>query len=147
MGIEGVDTGLFEGRSHLQPSNEFEDLSKHSAKLRKKLKDRGLKPADIFLQTALDFVSLATNHPQKEKREKARDLFLKTLEYASICGAKHVTALPGVYFEGKSKDDSFKRCCEELAWLCEFAEKYGLLLSIEAHLGSIASNPKEAMNL
>ncbi len=79
LDIEGVDIGLFQDRSHLQPSGEFADIGRKAAKLRKKLDDRGLKPADVFLQTALDFESLAPNHPEREKRERARELFLKNI--------------------------------------------------------------------
>ena len=145
--IEGVDIGLFQDRSHLQPSSEFAHLSKNAVELKKKLNDRGLKPADVFLQTALDFVSLAPNHPVRSNREKARELFMKTLEYASICGSKHVSALPGVHFEEESVEASFGHCCEELAWRCEMAENYGIVFSVEAHLGSIAPSPEKAMLL
>lgn len=147
LGVEGVDIGLFQDRSHLQPSTEFIDIKKNARVLSAKLKDRGLKPADIFLQPALDFVSAAPNHPDKKIREKAREFFIQTLEYASECEGKHVSALPGVYFEGESKDDSLKRCCEELAWRSEGAKKYGLVFSVEAHLGSIAPTPEYAMKL
>ena len=145
--IEGVDIGLFQDRSHLQPSSEFAHLSKNAVELKKKLNDRGLKPADVFLQTALDFVSLAPNHPVRSNREKARELFMKALEYASICGSKHVSALPGVHFEEESVEASFGHCCEELAWRCEMAENYGIVFSVEAHLGSIAPSPEKAMLL
>lgn len=145
--IKGVDIGLFEGRSHLQPSNVFKDLKKSARELSNKLKTRGLKPGDIFLQTAMDFVSIAPNHPDVKTREQARELFLKTLEFAAECESKHVSALPGVYFEGETKDTSFNRCCEELSWRCETAKEYELIFSIEAHLGSIVPTPVEAMRL
>ena len=145
--IEGVEIGLFEDRSHLWPSKVFKDLKKNARELGRKLKDRGLKPADIFLQTALDFVSVAPNHPDSSVRAKARELFLKTLEFTAESEGKHVSALPGVYFDEENREDSFKRCCEELAWRCENAEKYGLVFSVEAHLGSIAPTPQDAMRL
>jgi sugar phosphate isomerase/epimerase len=72
LGFEGVDIGLFEGRSHLQPSGEFRNVRKSARALGRKLADRGLKPADIFLQTAPEFVSLAPNHPDPRRRARAR---------------------------------------------------------------------------
>ena len=75
LGFDGVDLGLFEGRSHLQPSREFRNAGKSAGRLRKKLAERGLKAADVYLQTAADFVSLAPNHPDASRRRKARDLF------------------------------------------------------------------------
>ena len=102
-----VDIGLFEGRSHLWPSRVFKQLDKQAAILRRKLSDRGLKAADIYLQTAPEFVSLAPNHPDAKRRRKARDLFEKTLDFAAACDSRHVSALPGVRFAQESLADSF----------------------------------------
>jgi sugar phosphate isomerase/epimerase len=44
LGFEGVDIGLFEGRSHLQPSAQFRSLRKNARALGRKLEDRGLNP-------------------------------------------------------------------------------------------------------
>lgn len=145
--IEGVDIGLFEGRSHLQPSKVFSNIKKNAKDLSSKLKGRGLRPADIFLQTALDFVTSASNHPDEKVRKISRERFLETLEFAAECESKHVSALPGVNFQGEPKEESFKRCCEELLWRCGQAQKYGIVFGIEAHLGSIAQTPEEVLQL
>ena len=147
LGFEGVDIGLFEGRSHLQPSAQFWNLRKNGQALGRKLADRGLRPADIFLQTAPEFVSLAPNHPDRRRRAKARQLFAQTLEYTSECGGKHVSVLPGVFFPQEPRSASFGRCCEELAWRCEQARAAGITFSVEAHVGSIVPVPKEALRL
>src|ERR1700737_1819311 len=110
LDVEGVDIGLFEGRSHLWPSTLFGALRPSARELARKLGDRGLEPADIFLQTAIDFASLAPNHPDPERRRLARDLFARTVEFAAECGSRHVSALPGVTFEGEAEADSFARC-------------------------------------
>ncbi len=144
MDFDGVDLGLFEGRSHLWPSREFKNLSKSANALRKKLDDRGLKAADVFLQTAPEFVSYAINHAEAPQRRKAREWFLKTVEYAKRLGAKHVTTLPGVHFETESKQDSLKRAQDEMAWRVEQAKQQEITFAVEAHIGSIASSPKEA---
>ena len=147
LGFEGVDIGLFEGRSHLQPSTQFRNLRKNARALGRRLSDRGLRPADVFLQTAPEFVSLTPNHPDPRKRAKARQLFEQTLEYTSECGGKHVSALPGVLFQDEPRAASFGRCCEELAWRCEQARAAGITFSVEAHVGSIVPIPKEALRL
>lgn len=147
LGFEGVDIGLFEGRSHLQPSSEFRHLRKNARRLGRKLADRGIRLADLFLQTAPEFVSLAPNHPDPGKRAMARQIFLQTLEYAGECGGNHVTALPGVFFPDEPRAASFGRSCEELAWRCEQAHGAGITFSIEAHVGSLVPVPKEAMRL
>lgn len=147
LDFDGVDIGLFEGRSHLWPSREFKNLKASAKKLARKLSDRGLKLADVFLQTAPEFVSLAPNQPDKRRRRKAREIFEKTLEYAVICGSPHVSALPGVLFPEESAADSWSRCFDELAWRCEQAQKAKLIFSVEPHVGSIAPTPAKAMRL
>jgi sugar phosphate isomerase/epimerase len=145
--FDGVDVGLFEGRSHLWPSREFRDVNRTATQLSRKLTARGLACADVFLQMAPDFVTFAINHPQPTRRRKARDWFLKTLAYAEGASARHVTTLPGVAFHGESKRDSWERCREELAWRVAQARKRGVVFGVEAHVGSIASTPETAERL
>jgi sugar phosphate isomerase/epimerase len=148
LDMDGVDIGLFEGRSHLWPSREFEQLARSSDTLRKKLADRGLAPADVFLQLDPDFVPYAINQPDAMRRGAARDQFLRTLEYASRLGSPHLTTLPGVYFEGvEPAADSWQRSQNELAWRVEQAGQHGITFSVEAHVGSLAPNPSEAKRL
>ena len=96
--FDGVDIGLFEGRSHLWPSKVLNSPEKTGRQLGRKLADRGLRCADVFLQTDLNFSAYAINHPEPARRRVARHWFLKTLDYASVCGTRHVTTLPGVIF-------------------------------------------------
>ncbi len=147
LGFEGVDIGLFEERSHLWPSREFEDAPRSARMLKKKLDDVGLEPADVFLQMAMDFVPYAINHPQRTRRRKARDWFLKALEYAAECGCAHVTALPGVHFRDETRADSFSRAVEELNWRVARAKECGIVFGVEAHVGSLVPRPKSAERL
>src|SRR6476661_5500851 len=143
--LNGIDIGLFEGRSHLWPSREFKEPSRSAKALREKLTDRGLKPADVFLQLDPDFVPYAINQPDAGRRQHAREQFLRTLEYASELGSPHVTTLPGVYFErDESAADSWQRSQDELAWRVEQAKTHNIIFSVEAHVGSLAPNPTEA---
>lgn len=144
LDFEGVDIGLFEGRSHLWPSRVFADLRNAAHDLAGKLADRGLAPADIFLQTDPDFARIAPNHPDASIRKQARDWFLKSLEFANECGAPHLTALPGVHFSGVDEQLSLGRCQDELAWRCQEAKANGITFSVEAHVGSIVANPADA---
>jgi sugar phosphate isomerase/epimerase len=147
LGMDGVDIGLFEGRSHLWPSKVFGSIAKSAAALARKLRDRGLRMADVFLQPAPDFATLAANHPEAGRRRKARALFLKTLEFTARCGGRHMSALPGVHSAGETKADSLKRCVDELAWRVERAREHKIIFSVEAHLGSIVPTPAEAARL
>src|SRR5262245_19616521 len=121
LDFDGVDIGLFEGRSHLWPSKEFASPAKSGKHLGKNLADRGLRCADVFLQMDPSFVPYAINHPEAARRARARDWFLKTLDYASASGTKHVTTLPGVLFKEEKPANSWKRSFEELAWRVEQA--------------------------
>ena len=80
LGIKGVDVGLFEDRSHLQPSTEFANVRRSARRLKRQLDDNGLVAADLFLQLALDYESRAVNHPSSPVRRKARDAFQHTLD-------------------------------------------------------------------
>ena len=54
----------------------------------RKLEDRGLIAADIYLQTAPDFMPYAANHPERRRRRKARDWFERSLAVARECGSR-----------------------------------------------------------
>ena len=143
--LDGVDIGLFEGRSHLWPSREFANLTASAKTLKNKLSDRGLKAADVFLQLDPDFVPYAINHPEADRRKHARDIFVRALDYASALGSPHVTTLPGVYFESvELPAESWQRSQDELAWRVEQARAHDLIFSVEAHVGSLVPNPHEA---
>ena len=147
LGIEGVDIGLFEDRSHLQPSSEFGNVRRLARKLKKRLDAHGLVAADMFLQLAPDYESQAVNHPRSQRRRSAREAFLKALDYTAECSGKHLTALPGVHFREESRRDSLARAAAELAWRVERAKEYGITFAIEPHIGSFADTPKRAGKL
>ena len=147
LGIRDVDIGLFEHRSHLQPSDQFKNVTGSANALKKRLDARGLKVADVFLQVDDDGVSYAINQPNASRRRKARDWFERTLEYTAACGAEHVTISPGVYFEEQGRAASVARGCEELSWRIERGSVYKIVLGVEPHIRSIASRPKSALRL
>ena len=147
IGFKAVDIGLFEGRSHLQPSKMFKNTAENARRLKRKLGDRNLKPADIFLQCSPEVHPYAANHPDPGQRHRARKDFLHTLEFAAECGSQHVTGLPGAAFENESRADSFARCCTEMNWRKEKSEEFGLIFSPELHVGSIAPTPHAALRL
>lgn len=147
LDFDGVDVGLFEERSHLWPSREFEDVRRSARELKKKLDDVGLEPADVFLQMAMDFVPFAINHPERSRRQKARDWYLKTLEYAAVCGCAHVTTLPGVHYPDETRACSFSRAVDELNWRVALARECGIVFGVEAHVGSLVPRPKSTERL
>jgi sugar phosphate isomerase/epimerase len=147
IGVEGVDIGLFEGRSHLHPSRELEQPAASGAALGRQVADCGLHVADVFLQMDPDFSRYAVNHPDKPRRDRARDWFRRTLDYARACRCGHVTALPGVLFDGVPAADSLGLGRDELAWRVEQARSTGVVFGVEAHVGSIVPTPRQAQEL
>ncbi|MEM7127127.1 MAG: sugar phosphate isomerase/epimerase family protein [Chloroflexota bacterium] len=147
LDLQGVDIGLFEERSHLWPSREFDNLATSARGLRAKLNDLGLVVADLFLQMDPDFEPYAINHPDENRRQKAREWFLQTLEYANECGCHHVTGLPGVHFEEEHYEDSLLRTIDELSWRIEQATDQNVIFGVEAHVGSIVPTPDQTLEL
>ena len=147
LGFTGVDIGLFDQRSHLCPSKEFKNTRASARKLKRALGDRGLVAADIFLQMMPDFTPFAINQPNAGRRRKARDWFLRTLEYAATVGCRHVTTLPGVVFAEEGRDASLARSADELSWRVAQSRDAGLIFGTEAHVGSIVTTPEETADL
>jgi len=147
LDFNGVDIGLFENRGHLWPSRELKNVAKSARALKKKLDDRGLKLADMFLIPATDFATLAPNHPDAAARRKARAQFERLVEYTARCGGRHVSALPGIHWKGESRETSVARGSEELAWRVARAKEAGITFSVECHLGSFAEKPAQAQEL
>jgi len=143
----GVDIGLFENRSHLWPSREFAQLNHAAHRLKGQLDACGLVAADIFLQLDPDFTPYAINHPEATRRRYAREEFARTLEYAARVGARHVTTLPGVEFDGAAPAEAWQRAVEELHWRVEQARQFEIIFGVEPHVGSIAPHPQRAAEL
>ena len=147
LGIKGVDIGIFAGRSHLQPKDIFPNIGASARRLSKKLADRGLKFADIFLIPSQDAFKQAPNSPSAAVRRRFRELFKRTLDFTVRCDAPHMTSLPGQHFKPETRGDSLKRSSETLAWCVEQATNAGVVFSVEAHMWSVAPTPKLAAQL
>ena len=74
LGFQGIDIGLFDDRSHLQPKQILPDLRSAARKLNERVTARGLEFADIFYQ-ASSFETVAANHPDEAERRKGREFF------------------------------------------------------------------------
>lgn len=147
LGLQGIDIGLFSGRSHLRPESEFISITHHAKKVRKQIADRGLVATDVYLQLSTDLSEFAINHPDAKVRTYARDSFLKLIDYTEELGADHITILPGMSFSDVPVTESLKRSYEELTWRVEKVAKTSLTLGIEAHIGSPFQHPEEVQVL
>ena len=147
LGFEGVDIGLFEGRSHLWPSRVFADLKSSAKELKRKLRDRGLELADVFLQTAPDFVSIAPNHPDLFDPSPGARLVRANGRVRPRVRRPARLGPAGRHFADEPEAESYERCRDELAWRCQAAGSQGVTFSVEAHVGSIVPTPESAARL
>ncbi len=147
LGVKGVDVGLMEERSHLQPSDQFRNPSRSGKALKRRLDDKGLRAADVFLIPLRNGKLMAINDPRAARRGKVRHWFEQTLEYAAACGAKHVTSCAGVYLKGQTRSRAWGMSCEALAWQVERAKAYRIEFGVEPAIGNIISRPKTALKL
>lgn len=143
--FEGVDIGLMQDRTHLQPADQLIAPERSGQALGERLRAQGLEPSDLFLQAGLDFSQVAINRPEPKTRGALRELFVRALDYACAMESGHMTVLPGASFEGDGTD--WARCVEELTWRVERARERSIVLGIEAHLGSIVPTPELALKL
>jgi len=145
--IEGLDLGVFAGRSHLQPADIVGNPARAAADFTARFDDCGLLLADVFLQVGEHPGDQAANCPDPAVRARSREVFLKVLEFASEAGAGHMTGLPGVPFEGVPDSDGLQLAAEEARWRVDEAGKAGIIYSVEPHVGSIAPTPRAAADL
>ncbi len=145
LGMDAVDLGIFEDRSHHYPSHIAKDPAGIGKKITRQLGDIGLEAADVFLQTGTEPPIAAVNNPEKSVRINNRELFLKTLEFATVLECRHITGLPGVIHKGEKFQDDWKRACEETRWRLETAKDANMVYSIEPHVGSILSNAETTL--
>lgn len=147
LGVEALDIALFAGRSHLDIHQVFADLPRAAKRVNAALDGNGLRIADAFGQPGTVFEESAVNHPEASVRKSATDFFYRLLEFSLRCNGGHITLLPGVHFPTESAEDSLKRCVDELAWRLEAAANVGVVMGVEAHLGSIIPTPQDAARL
>lgn len=145
LGIEAVDLGIFEGRSHYYPSEISKDPIGKGRQLANELKTVGLKAADVFLQTGDNPEIAAANSPDQNIRKTNREVFLKTLDFANTLGCNHITGLPGVKHAGENREDDWKRSCEETQWRVATARRENIIYSIEPHVGSILNDAETTL--
>jgi len=143
MGFKYVDIGLFKDRSHVQPADQLGNPEKTGIALNRLASDNGLKIDDIFLQSSLDSVEVSINHPDEKVRKKERDQYLRLIDYTLAADCNHLTCLPGSSFDENSRALSI----EEMNWRIEYAKKYGVIYSVEPHIGSVMADPAVCLSM
>jgi len=147
LDIEGLDLGVFGGRSHIRPEVVRADIPMWAGMLKERIAGAGLELADVFFQPATDFETMAVNNPDPAQQADATALFHDMLELARRLEAPGLTMLPGVRFGDESPEESIRRSAEALAWRVEGAARHGIALSVEGHLGSNVDTPAKLARL
>jgi sugar phosphate isomerase/epimerase len=147
LGIDGLDLGVFAQRSHIRPEVIRADIPMWAGVLRERIRRAGLDLADVFVQNALDFETMAPNNPDPKEREAGMALFLDTLELARRLEAPGMTILPGARFAGESYDQAIARAAEGLKARVDAAARHGIQVSVEGHYGSCVDTPEKLVRL
>lgn len=144
MKIEGVDVSLMFGNAHLDVQECLEKPEVEGRLLSNRVQAHGLRIADVNFTPGRDFRERALNHPEPAERELSREWYRRALGFAAEAGSPHMTLLPGIHWESEDLRSSVLRAAEELNIRLEEAAKADVLVSIEAHLGSIVPTPQLA---
>ncbi len=146
LDIEALDLGLFGDRSHVRPEQVRGDIAQWAGILQERIARAGLELADVFIQTSA-FDVMAVNHPDPQQRAEAAAFFRDLLELARRLEAPGMTMLPGMRFGDEPWETAIRRSAGELAWRVEEAARYGIVLSVEGHLGSNVDTPEKLARL
>lgn len=146
LDIDAVDLGLFEDRSHHNPSRIAAAPEAEARQLRETLDRIELVPSDVFLQMGAEPALRAVNDPDLALRAGNREIFSAILKFTAELGCAHLTGLPGVFHPGSDPERDLDLARQETAWRVGEAEKRGLAYAIEAHVGSILVEPRQVLN-
>ena len=147
LGFDGIDLGLFEGRSHVQPGMVRQDVAMWSGVIGERLATAGLEAADVFFVPSFNLEDLAPNHPNRAQRDGGFEAFCDILEFARRLGAPGMTMNGGILIEGQSTSDSMRLSASELTRRVEAAAEHDIEVRVEASVNSNTPTPEMALEL
>ncbi len=147
LGFDGIDLGLMEGRTQIQPGMVRQDVGLWSGVIGERLGASGLEAADVFFVPSFNLTDLAANHPDRSERDGGYEVFLDMLDFARRIGAPGMTMNGGVPIEGQSTADSLKLSAQELTRRVEAAAAHDIEVRVEASVNSNTPTPEMAMEL
>ena len=147
LGFDGIDLGLFEGRSHVQPGMVRQDVAMWSGVIGERLATAGLEAADVFFVPSFNLEDLAPNHPDRAQRDGGFEAFCDILEFARRLGAPGMTMNGGIPIEGQSTSDSMRLSASELTRRVEAAAEHDIEVRVEASVNSNTPTPEMALEL
>ena len=147
LGFDGIDLGLMEGRTQVQPGMVRQDVALWSGVIGERLAAAGLAAADVFFVPSFNLTDLAANHPDPVQRDGGHEVFLDMLDFARRIGAPGMTMNGGVPIEGQSTSDSLRLSAQELTRRVEAAAAHDIEVRVEASVNSNTPTPEMALEL
>ena len=147
LGFDGIDLGLMEGRTQVQPGMVREDVAGWSGVIGERLAAAGLEAAAVFFVPSFNLTDLAANHPDPAQRDGGHEAFLDLLEFARRIGAPGMTMNGGIPIEGQSTADSMRLSAAELTRRVEAAAAHDIEVRVEASVNSNTPTPETALEL
>ena len=147
LGFDGVDLGLMEGRTQVQPGMVRQDVAMWSGVIGERLAAAGLEAADVFFVPSFNLTDLAANNPDPDQRDGGHEAFLDILEFSRRIGAPGMTMNGGIPLEGQSTSDSMRLSASELTRRVEAAAEHDIEVRVEASVNSDTATPEMALEL
>ena len=147
LGFDGVDLGLMEGRTQVQPGMVRQDVAMWSGVIGERLAAAGLEAADVFFVPSFNLTDLAANNPDPDQRDGGHEAFLDILEFSRRIGAPGMTMNGGIPLEGQSTSDSMRLSAAELTRRVEAAAEHDIEVRVEASVNSNTPTPEMALEL
>ena len=147
LGFDGVDLGLMEGRTQVQPGMVRQDVAMWSGVIGERLAAAGLEAADVFFVPSFNLTDLAANNPDPDQRDGGHEAFLDILEFSRRIGAPGMTMNGGIPLEGQSTSDSMRLSASELTRRVEAAAEHDIEVRVEASVNSNTPTPEMALEL
>lgn len=137
LDLDGVDLCIASGARDVRAEAVISDATGLGRKHRQICQDFGLEVYDVFAHIGSSVSDRPINIADPSTIVENRVILSHYFEYAQAAGSPGVTISPGL-LDPLDAHRAFMRATSELSWACEQARSFGIELSIEPHLGSIA---------
>jgi sugar phosphate isomerase/epimerase len=115
------------------------------AKEAKRIKSLNIQIANLIFNFSSNFSERAVNHRDPTIRRNNLKDFQAVMEFCQRCSIPSVTVLPGVFQKRWSREKSLEVSAEILNELTQTAAQRGVVLTFEAHVGSILESPNDTL--
>lgn len=148
LGFRCIDLAMFEGWTHLSPS-QLTEPEAHGRRIAAVCAKLAVEPIAIHTNFAIGdrrkFPGLTTPDPQL--RKTILEHFDRVLTCARVAEVPLVNLQPGRWLDKEPRKNCLANALELLRPMQERAAKHGIVLSFENHTGSIGERPEDCLTL